>query len=61
MVAVYAVLYVNATLGVKEATEPVALYVTVPVTAVPPGPFRRKVVALTVAGFSALLNVAVRT
>jgi len=44
--------------GVNEATEPVALYFTTPETAVVPGPVRRKVASVIVAGFIDSLNVA---
>jgi hypothetical protein len=43
--------------GVKVAVAP--LYVTVPATAAPPGPVTVKVDAVSVAGFIAMLKVAV--
>jgi hypothetical protein len=46
--------------GVNVATDPVAAYVTVPLTEVPPGPVTVKVEELIVAAFIAWLKVAVR-
>jgi hypothetical protein len=58
MVAVYKVLLARAVAGVKVATLPEASYVTVPVTAVVPGPASVKVEVLIVAGAIASLKVA---
>jgi hypothetical protein len=59
MVAVYTVLYARTAAGVNVAVTP--LYVTVPVTAVPPGPVTVKVDPLIVAAFIASLKVALST
>jgi hypothetical protein len=56
IVAVYWVLYARLADGMNVATTPV--YVTVPATAVPPGPVNVKVDALIVVGFIGSLNVA---
>ncbi len=58
MVAVYKVLLARAVAGVKVATLPEASYVTVPVTAVVPGPASVKVAFLIVVAVIASLKVA---
>jgi hypothetical protein len=58
MVAVYTVFAARFAAGVNVATEPAGTYVTIPVTAAPPGPVTVKLVAVIVAGFIATLNVA---
>jgi hypothetical protein len=50
---------VRAAAGAKIAVLLATLYVTCPISAVPLGPVRVKVVELIVAGFMALLKVAV--
>jgi hypothetical protein len=51
------VLYARTAVGVNVAVTP--LYTTAPATATPPGPVTVKVEAVIVAGFIAVLNVAV--
>jgi hypothetical protein len=52
-------LYAREAAGVNVAVIP--LYATVPATGVPPGPVTVNVVALTVAGFIAILKIALIT
>jgi hypothetical protein len=59
MVAVYTVLLARGADGVKVATEPPAVYVTVPATAVVPGPVSVNVDVVIVDAVIAWLNVAV--
>ena len=58
IVAVKSVLGAKGDVGVKVATNPVAVYVTVPGTAVAPGPVSVKVAGVSVAEFIALLKFA---
>jgi hypothetical protein len=57
IVAVYVVPYARTAAGVNVAVVP--LYVTVPATAVPPGPANVKVPVVIEAEFIAMLKVAV--